>query len=293
MKPPLVSVIVTTKNNHATLDACLLSISRQDYGNIELLVIDNDSTDDTKEIAGTYTPLVFNKGPERSAQRNFGAEKANGRYVLIIDSDMELSPEVVSSCIQNIQADPQLKVLIIPEESFGEGFWARCKQLERSFYVGMDSIEAARFFDKTVYQAVGGYNESMTGGEDWDLTNRLRAQGLAIGRAQAFIYHNEGRPRFTRTARKMYYYARHAAAYFAQNPTASALTDKSGPLERYKLFFSKPGKLFKNPLVGAGMLLLKTAEYAAGGLGYLQARRSRRPDQSSQGQGQSQGQEAA
>jgi glycosyltransferase involved in cell wall biosynthesis len=269
----LVSVIVTTKNNHDTLGACLSSISKQDYHAVELLVIDNNSTDDTKEIASNYTPLVFNRGPERSAQRNFGVSQANGSYVLIIDSDMELSPSVVSACVQKMH-DSDIAALIIPEESFGQGFWAQCKKLERSYYVGQDAIEAARFFDKSSYQTMGGYNEAMTGGEDWDLTNRLRSRHLHIGRVEPYIFHNEGRPRFTRTVRKIYYYAQHAAAYFAENPTQSALTDKSGPLARYKLFFSSPGKLLKNPLVGVGMLTLKTAEYAAGGLGYLQTKRS-------------------
>jgi len=269
---PLVSVIVTTKNNHDTLDACLTSISQQDYSNIQLLVIDNNSSDDTKDIALRYTPLVFDKGPERSAQRNFGVQEASGQYICIIDSDMELSPLVISSCVQNLHS--KAAALIIPEESFGKGFWAQCKKLERSYYVGQDSIEAARFFHKAAYQEVGGYNEQMTGGEDWDLTNRMRAAGFTIGRAEAFIYHNEGHPRFTRTVSKIYYYAQHAAAYFAENPDQSALTDKSGPLARYKLFFSRPGKLLRNPIVGIGMLTLKTAEYAAGGIGLLQARRN-------------------
>lgn len=272
---PLVSVIVTTRNNHETLDACLSSISQQDYSNIELLVIDNNSTDDTKEIARKYTPQVFNKTPERSTQRNYGVQQSKGQYILIIDSDMELSSTVVSNCVQAV-ANGSSKALIIPEESFGKGFWARCKRLERSYYVGQDSIEAARFFERQLYLEVGGYNEMMTGGEDWDLTNRVRATGVHIGRIGSYIYHNEGHPRFTRTVRKMYYYAQHAAQYFEQNPTPSALTDKSGPLARYKLFFSRPGKILRNPFVGIGMLMLKTAEYAAGGMGLLQARRSQR-----------------
>jgi glycosyltransferase involved in cell wall biosynthesis len=278
MNEPLISVIVTTRNNHETLDACLNSICHQDYPNIELLVIDNDSTDDTKTIASNYTPNVFDKGPERSAQRNFGVARAQGAYVLIIDSDMELSPGVISNCVDKLQSQPSLAALIIPEESFGEGFWARCKRLERSYYVGVETIEAARCFAINAYKDIGGYNEHMTGGEDWDLTNRLRRAGKTIGRINAFIFHNEGRPKFTRTARKMYYYAQHAAAYFAENPTKSALTDTSGPLARYKLFFSKPQRLLKNPVVGIGMLLLKTAEYSAGALGYLQAKYLRSSD---------------
>jgi hypothetical protein len=190
--------------------------------------------------------------------------------VLIIDSDMELGTKVVESCAK-AASRATAQAVIIPEESFGEGFWAQCKRLERSFYVGQDSIEAARFFDRRLFQKIGGYNEDMTGGEDWDLSRRV-STAATITRADEFIRHNEGRLYFGKTARKMYYYAQHAAEYFAKNPTKSALTDQSGPIERYKLFFSKPGKLFRNPVLGIGMLTLKSTEYISGGFGYLRAK---------------------
>ncbi len=272
MKGPLVSVIVPTRNNHETLDACLSSIVQQTYQNSELLVVDNNSTDDTKTIARRYTGKVSNRGPERSVQRNVGVRHAKGEYVLIIDSDMELAPDVVAACVDVVVRNPQAGGVIVAEESFGEGFWARCKQLERSFYAGQDAIEAARFFAKDIFQQVGGYSEEMTGGEDWDITKRVRAVA-PIERATSLIRHNEGKLYFGRTIRKMYYYAHHANYYFAKNPTTSALTDQSGPLARYKLFLSRPTKLMRNPLLAAGMLLLKTAEYAGGGLGYWRAKR--------------------
>lgn len=267
----MVSVIVTTRNNHETLEACLRTINQQTYKDIELLVVDNGSSDDTKDIARRFTSHVYDKGPERSAQRNYAADLAKGDYLLIIDSDMELSPEVVAECVAKAEADSQVTAVIIPEESFGSGFWARCKKLERSYYVGQDTIEAARFFRTEAFRRAGGYNESLTGGEDWDLSRRISSLGHRE-RITTYIYHNEGRPRFSRTVKKMYYYGQHAAEYFAVNPTSSALTDQSGPLQRYRLFLSRPGKLLRNPLVGMGMLVLKTAEYAAGGLGMIRGR---------------------
>ena len=177
-------------------------------------------------IAKRYTKLVFDKGPERSAQRNFAVAKASGDYVCIIDSDMELSEDVIASCVETV-TEHKYGAVIIPEESFGEGFWAQCKKLERSFYVGVDWIEAARFFDKKIYQQAGGYNEHMTGGEDWDFTGRIR-KIAEVGRSKAYIYHNEGRIYFGKTMRKIYYYASNSTAYFAEHKDQSALTDKSG-----------------------------------------------------------------
>jgi glycosyltransferase involved in cell wall biosynthesis len=216
MKQPLISVIVTTYNNTATLEACLVSIANQSYARVELLVVDNNSTDNTKQIARAYTKHVYNKGPERSAQRNYGVSKAHGSYVMIIDSDMELTRDVVRACAEQITTHPEIKGLVIPEESFGRGFWAQCKRLERSFYVGVPWMEAMRFFDKQEYMSVGGYNENLISGEDWDLSQRIAGR-TAIGRVHEYIHHNEGHLRLMRTLSKKYYYAQQFARYLAAN----------------------------------------------------------------------------
>jgi glycosyltransferase involved in cell wall biosynthesis len=270
MSQPLVSVIVPTRNSAAFLPACLQSIARQTYPHIELIVVDNHSTDATPSIARQFTSHVYTHGPERSAQRNFGAQQATGEFLAMIDSDMELAPDVIASCVQAAQTAPTPSAIIIPEESFGEGFWAKCKQLERSFYVGVPGIEAARFFLLSTFLFVGGYDESLVSGEDWDLHTRLARTGR-IARTQQFIRHNEGRLRLFRTLQKKYYYARHARAYLAKQPTNQTLTASAGPLQRYKLFFADPGHLFQKPLVGVGMLFMKTSEFGAGALGYFGA----------------------
>jgi glycosyltransferase involved in cell wall biosynthesis len=216
MNQHLVSVIVPTFNSSFFLDACLSSIKGQSYKNIELIVVDNNSQDNTKEIAHRYTEKVFNCGPERSAQRNYGVTKSAGTYVAIIDSDMELCLNVLESCVAEIERELDLRGIVIPEESFGEGWWAHCKRLERSFYLGVEWMEAARFFRKNSYEEVGGYNERMVSGEDWDLSQRIRRLGK-IGRINNFIFHNEGKISLIQTIRKKYYYAQKFASYVSSN----------------------------------------------------------------------------
>lgn len=262
-KRPLVSVIVPTKNSAEFLDACLRSIQDQTYKPTELIVVDNSSTDETQLIAKRYTDKVYTKGPERSAQRNYGVRKCSGEYVLIIDSDMELEPTVVEECVQCFM-DIKVEGVVIPEESFGEGFWAQCKQLERSFYVGVDWIEAARGFRRKTYITLGGYDEALVSGEDWDLSQRAATKG-ETSRTRAFIHHNEGKLSLKKTLRKKYYYAQKFKAYTAK---AHVQTERqTNVLARYALFFSKPQKLLKNPVQGLGMIAMKSAEYIAGALG--------------------------
>ncbi len=266
---PLVSVIVPTKNSAPTLRACLQSIADQTYDRIELIVVDNHSTDDTLDIAKQFTKNVYTKGPERSAQRNFAATQASGDYIAFIDSDMELLPDVIAECVACVDDDTQ--AVIIPEQSFGTGYWAQCKRLERSFYNGRDDIEAARFFAKDVFTQIGGYNADMVSGEDWDLSSRARKITNAA-RTSAHIRHNEGHLRLGKTLQKKYYYAGLARTYLSANVSGSKLTSQQGPLQRYKLFLSHPVRLMRNPFLGVGVLFMKTAEYAAGAAGYYTKR---------------------
>lgn len=268
MNLPLVSIIVPTKNSAFFIERCLKSIKNQTYINIEIIVVDNDSSDCTLELANKYADRILKKGPERSVQRNFGVEKSKGQYVLIIDSDMELSKSVIKGCVK--KAKKGFGAVIMPEESFGEGFWAQCKKLERSFYIGVDWMEAARFFDKKVFLGVGGFDNHLISGEDWDLSQRVKTR-TQIGRVSDLIFHNEGRINLAKTLKKKIYYARHFDKYLSKNHAGPQIS----LIARYKLFLSRPKKLFKKPILGLGMLFMKTCEFGFGGLGLFVQRMSK------------------
>ncbi|KKT93674.1 MAG: hypothetical protein A3I08_02750 [Candidatus Andersenbacteria bacterium RIFCSPLOWO2_02_FULL_46_11] len=265
---PLVSIIVPTRNSAVVLQACLNSIKQQTYKNIELVIVDNNSTDNTLVIAKSFTNQVFSKGPERSAQRNLGARQAHGDYLLFIDSDMKLSPQVVASCVEKIQNNPQTKAIIIPEESFGEGFWAQCKKLERSFYIGVDWMEAARFFTRDAFEEASGFDENMISGEDWDLSQRV-GKKYPIDSIDQFIYHNEGKVSLRQIIKKKFYYARNLTQYQSVPANKIKLKYQASIKKRYLLFLSDRKKLFSTPLTSAGMLFMKSCEFGFGGVGYL------------------------
>jgi len=265
-KKELVSVIIPTKNSAEFLGQCLDSIKNQTYQNIEIIVVDNSSSDQTPHIARRYTDKFYIKGPERCAQRNYGVLKSSGKFVIIIDSDMKLSPTVIDECI--VAGSVGVVGVVIPEESFGDGFWAQCKKLERSYYVGISYMEAARFFPKEVFEKVGGYDETMISGEDWDLSQRIENLGK-LTRISSFIYHNEGHISLFKSIRKKYYYAKKFSKYTGKNPKNEKVARQTSIVSRYMLFFAQPKKLFRNPLVGLGMLLMKTCEFGCGALGYI------------------------
>lgn len=266
-KLPLVSVIVPTRNSAGTLATCLESIRKQSYPKIEPIVVDNFSTDSTCGIATSFAARFYRTGPERSAQRNEGARQSKGVYLTFIDSDMELQPRVIEDCVR--KADEGYTAIIIPEISKGEGFWSRCRSLEKLCYIGDDDIEAARFFRRDVFFQHGGYDERIAGGgEDWDLPQRIRNRGGKVARIEARILHNEGRLELGTCLAKKYYYGKTIGIYRKKHPE----------LARRQLWPVRPAlirnwRLFLlDPLHGCGLVILKGAEFTAGGFGYLTSR---------------------
>ena len=148
------------------LSSCLASIKRQTYKNIDVIVVDNFSNNSTREIADGYGASVLLKGSERSAQRNYGANYARGDYLLFVDSDMELEPRLVEEGVKLLKTD--YDALIIPEVTVGSTYWAKVRAFGRSLYVGSRMFEATRFVKRKVFVALGGYDENLTGPEDYD-----------------------------------------------------------------------------------------------------------------------------
>lgn len=260
-----VSVIITTKNEEKVIGNVLESLRNQVYRSFEIIVVDNNSVDKTKQIAQKYTKLVFDQGPERSRQRNFGVQKASGKYVLILDADMELESKVIKECLEVVTNDSKIKAVVIPEKSFGIGFWAKCKALERSCYVGDESIEAARFFEKKAFLEFKGYDEKITGPEDWDLPQRMRKK-YKIGRIKSFIRHNEGKFSILKTMRKKYYYAQKFTVYMKKHPRIAC---QQANLIFRSAFFRHWRNLLRHPILALGMFFMRGCEMVAAGFGYL------------------------
>lgn len=267
-KNPLVSVIITTRNSAPTLNQLLKNIKNQSYKNIEIIVVDNNSRDKTKEIARKYTKRLYDKPPERSAQRNYGAAKARGDFLLFLDADMVLTKNVVSECVR-MGDDRNVGGIIIPEKSFGRGFWAKAKALEREINAGEAHFEASRFFPKKVFQEAGGYDETLTGPEDWDLHQRV-SKKYKITRTKSFIKHNEGQHTLIGLAKKKYYYGLSAYKYITKQKLPTI-----GPTTVYFLrtaFYRKWRRLLSDPVLALGMFVMLFAETVGGGVGYLVGR---------------------
>ncbi|MHB8439079.1 MAG: glycosyltransferase family 2 protein [Acidimicrobiales bacterium] len=246
-----VTVVVPTKNAESTLGACLQSIREQTV-TCTVVVVDNGSTDATVAIARAGSDRVITTGPERSAQRNVGAAAVPSDVVGFVDADMVLPPMVVEEAL--VVLGQHHGAVIIPEHTVGEGYWPRVVAFERSFYEGEDSVEAARFFVRTIFEETGGFDEAMTGAEDWDLTLRTRRL-TTIGRTLTPIRHIESGMTFRGYLRKKAYYAAGLRLFVQKHGRSTAMSFARRP------YLRQPWRLlWPNPGLGVGLAILKICE---------------------------------
>lgn len=269
-KAGLVSVIIPTYNEAGVIKTLLLSLSKQSYKRIETIVLDDGSTDDTVEIAKTHTSRVYSREhAERSIQRNFGARQAKGEFLLFLDADMELTINVISDCVQTIEKNKKMGGIVIPEQSVTKTFWEKVKAYERSFYneTGDETTDAARFFIRQAFKKVGGYDESITGPEDWDLPESIKNKGYSIGRIKSRILHHEKVLNPFTLMKKKYYYGLKSHHYLKKQ-NISIISPKTIYFLR-PVFYRNWRKLISNPILTIAMIVMFSFELAGGGVGYL------------------------
>lgn len=268
----LVSVIVTTKDEENVIRMLIQSVKRQTYKNIEIILVDNNSKDNTLDIVNKFKKVkIYQYGPERSAQRNFGAKRSKGEYLFFLDADMELTPKVVEDCLNKTKLE-NLDSVVVPEESIASNFWGKVKAFERSFYneKGDPITDAARFFSKQVFMKVGGYDEAITGPEDWDLPDRIKKAGFRIGRGTEKIYHHEQRISLIALFKKKFYYGLNAHKYLSKH-NIPVVSPKTIYFLR-PLFYQNWMRLVKYPFLSLAMICMLFIELAGGGLGYMAGR---------------------
>jgi len=213
---PIVSIIIPTFNAEHNIKNCLEYVSKQTYQNLDIIIIDNVSSDKTVEIANEYKCDVLIVRSTWSEAIQLGVKHSKGKYYFVLESSLELFPSLIGECVEIAENNPKIVGLIGPEYSKGEGFWASCMKLERLLNIGYELVEAPRFIRKAAYELVGGYDTLLEFGDDWDFFRRLRKIGK-VSRVKNGWFHNEGRPTPYGMMLKKYRYGRTARKYFTRS----------------------------------------------------------------------------
>lgn len=175
---PLVSVIMAAYNAAEHIGEALESVLAQEWRPLEVVVVDDGSTDDTATIVARYPDVVYvqqeNKGP--SAARNAAAEHSSGEFVANLDSDDLLPTTRVGDQVAYLLSHPEVGAV------FGRQEWMNAPEwmARDSVYGDVDGIPLSSvMFRRSVFFDLGGYDTSFVHGEDMDLLVRMRERGIA------------------------------------------------------------------------------------------------------------------
>lgn len=216
---PLVSVIIPTRNSAATLAKCLQSVKEQTYSNLEIIVVDNQSRDETKEIAIELGATLILAGRERSEQTNIGAKHSRGEYLYRTDADFVLDCTLIARAVALCQ-DGYDAVIVHGTSDPTISRWARVRTAERECFEGDWAHTAASFFTKKAFDAVGGFNVALTAFEDYDLNNRLIRAGYRVGRIDSKATHLGEPKSLAEVVSKYIYYGnrKNLTVFVSENP---------------------------------------------------------------------------
>lgn len=206
IKAPLVSVIICTYNRDAYIARAVESALSQTYENVEVIVIDDGSVDNTKRVMNSYAKnkkvtYVFQENQGVSIARNNAIQLARGEYIAILDSDdfwcyKEKLSEQVDFLMKNpeyvlvggglIKLDIHGKEIVryLPPENDAD--------IKRTILVDNPFAHSTVMFKKGPCQAVGGYDETLRFSEDRDLWLKLGRVGKLHNLPKYMAYYLEG-----------------------------------------------------------------------------------------------------
>lgn len=267
MNEPLVSVIIPTKNSEKTLARCLESIKNQSYQNVEIIVVDNNSTDKTKEIAKQYTDKVFNFGPERCAQVNFGAKNAEGKYIYYTGSDLSCDSNLVEQAVNKCEKDNYDAVYLnVVTRIKNPNIWQKVRAMERELYFKEPGMSAARFYKKDIFLNVGGLDEKLGSiADDLEFQHRLNINGYKTAFIDA-AENNFGEYKSLKIIiTRSLYYGWFIRRYMDKYP------EKTKKQYRFirKEFVKNKNILFKDKFLFMAFLFYKITQYVFGGTGLV------------------------
>ena len=175
MKTPLVSVIIPIYNMENYLGETIESVLLSTYKNLEIVLVDDGSTDSSFAVAQAYAQKDSrikaysqpNSGVCRT--RNYAVEKATGELIFPLDSDDKITVRFLEEAVQVIVSNPDVKVVHPRAEFFGDrsGEW-KLKPFSRRLLARRNMIPVSGLYWKKDWERVGGYCEEMPATEDWD-----------------------------------------------------------------------------------------------------------------------------
>jgi glycosyltransferase involved in cell wall biosynthesis/GT2 family glycosyltransferase/Tfp pilus assembly protein PilF/predicted SAM-dependent methyltransferase len=174
---PLVSVIIPCYNQAQFLEECIESVVAQTYSNLEILIVDDGSPDNTVEMAQKLIArhasadirLVQKENGGVASARNFAIQQSRGELVLPLDSDDAILPEMLARLVSALDAHPEADLAACDIANFGMDNRVDVIGTLGRHVLKDNCLPCCTLFRRKVWEVAGGYNPNMRWGyEDWD-----------------------------------------------------------------------------------------------------------------------------
>ena len=184
-KEPLISVMMPTYNNGKYIKQAIESIYAQNYSNIEIIVVDDGSTDNTREIIKEYKDIKYfyieHKGI--APARNVALENSKGEYIAFCDSDDYWLPEKINTQIRYFNEHPDCQIVFTKYKNIFENEEVKKnkravheKEVEKIYkhYLSSSIIK------KILFDKYGNFVEKFKTGEDSEFIYRIKNGGVNV-----------------------------------------------------------------------------------------------------------------
>jgi glycosyltransferase involved in cell wall biosynthesis len=175
MSPPLASVVILCHDYGRFLAEAIESALAQDYPRLEVLMVDDGSTDDSVEVASRYGERLRlltqeNQGLARTCNR--GAREAKGEWFAFLSADDRLDPSYVSELVRAVEREPRASFAYCSARLFGAETGVAPARPFSAFSLvrGRNYINGSALTRRAAYLEAGGYPEDLGEGafDDWD-----------------------------------------------------------------------------------------------------------------------------
>ncbi len=186
------SIVIPAYNEEDCIKRCIEAVLNQNHKDLEVILVDDGSTDRTVNIAKEYSiKIVKGKHEGNSAAKNLGWKKAKGNIVIFIDADMVIHPNYVSETLKCYE-DGKLGGTTHVELLFNKNpsFIARMLNLRSEIGALKDPI-CVKSCRRNFIETIGGFNHSTGYFDDWELGKRIKQKGYKIVWTKGKVWHEE------------------------------------------------------------------------------------------------------